>query len=100
MAQADKPEAFSMANYLPAHRLVILLRFKQAKQLHRCSLCGKRPVRDRRALIHIALTTLGAEGLDAGDYVRSLALCHDHMKLDHDKLSDICWPGWREAWGG
>lgn len=89
-----------MANYLPAHRLVILLRFKQAKRLQRCSLCGKRPVRDRRDLVHIALKTVRAVDLDAGAYVKALALCAEHMALDNDALADVVWPDWREAWGG
>jgi hypothetical protein len=98
MPQANDADGFSMADYLPAHRLVILLRFKQAPRLHRCSLCGKKPVRDRRALVHVALKSLRAEALDAGQYVRSLALCAEHMALDHDALADYCWPGWREEW--
>jgi hypothetical protein len=88
-----------MADYLPAHRLVILLRFKQAKRLHRCSICGRRPVRDRRALVHIVLKSLRAEALDAGEYVKALALCGEHMTLDNDALADWAWPGWREQWG-
>jgi hypothetical protein len=57
-------------------------------------------VRERKALVHIALKSLRAEGLDAGEYVRALALCQEHMMLDNDALADVVWPGWREQWGG
>jgi hypothetical protein len=38
--------------------------------------------------------------MDAGEYVKALALCSQHMTLNNDQLADHYWPGWREAWGG
>ena len=90
---------FSWRNYLPQHRPIIALRYEQSKRLTRCSLCGRRPLVERRVLVHVALRSVGAEALDPKALVRSLALCREHARLTDDELADHVWPGWRDEWG-
>jgi hypothetical protein len=92
---AEKSEEFSWNNYLPQHRGLIALRFEESKRLKVCSLCGKGPVRIRTSLIHECLKRVGAQDLDARQYVRALALCEQHAEMDNDALGDWAWPGWR-----
>jgi hypothetical protein len=91
----EKSAEFDWRNYLPQHRPLIALRFEQAKRLKACSICGKTPIAIRTSLVHQALKTVGAEGLDARQYVKALALCAACSELDNDQLGDWAWPGWR-----
>jgi hypothetical protein len=99
MIPAHEELAFSWTNYAPQHRPLIALRSAQAKRLHRCSLCGRSPIIDRRVLVHVALRSVGAEALDPKPLVRSLALCKAHSSLSGEELADYAWPGWRDTWG-
>jgi hypothetical protein len=86
---------FAWENYTPAHRQLVAFRLKQTQWLTRCSLCGRRPLAQRRVLVHDVLTQLGAEDLDGRPYVKALALCRQHATLTNDELADQVWPGWR-----
>jgi len=94
---AQKSENFAWVNYLPQHRPMIALRYEQARRLHACTLCGRYPILDRRALVHIALRSVGAHALDAKPLVKAVALCREHASLSDDELADSLWPGWRPA---
>jgi hypothetical protein len=87
---------FAWDNYAPAHRQVIAYRLRQAKRLARCSLCGTRHLRTHRVLVHVCLTRVGAEALDARPFIKALALCRTHEALSNDDLADRYWPGWRK----
>jgi hypothetical protein len=91
----EQSAGFSWQNYLPQHRALIALRFEQAKRLHVCTICGRYPVVERKALVHEALRSIGAEACDPKPLVKALALCRPCMSRSDDELADVVWPGWR-----
>jgi hypothetical protein len=96
MARPEDPGVFDFANYAPRHQLQIILVRRQAQRLKRCTICQRFPVVERRALVHIALRSVGAADLDASDLVKPLALCVQHCGLSNDELADAVWgTGWR-----
>jgi hypothetical protein len=99
-ARTKEPDGFHFENYAPKHQLLIMLVRRNARKLHRCTICGSYPVIDRRALVHLALRAVGAEDLDAKDLIKPLALCVSHCGLSNDELADAVWgTSWREKWG-
>ncbi len=97
MERHQKSEAFAWGNYLPQHRGIIALRYEQSKRLQKCTLCGRYPIANRRAMVHRSLRSVGAESLDAKALVKAVALCGDHAPMTDDELADHLWPGWREG---
>ena len=95
MEPHQKSSDFAWTNYAPQHQPLIVLRFEQARRLHACTLCGLYPIMDRRALVHVALRSVGAHTLDARPLVKAVALCLAHSGLTDDELADHVWPHWR-----
>jgi hypothetical protein len=98
-----KASHFDWAHYTPAVQRLVLLRKTQSYRLSRCSLCGTRPLAQRRVLVHVRLLQVGADDLDAqerGGLVKALGLCREHSAWDNDQVSDVVWgPGWRDMVG-
>ena len=61
-----------------------------------CTVCGKRPLKERRVLVHMGLKRVGTDERVA-QWVRAVALCKVHQAWNNDALADRCWPGWRET---
>ena len=95
MAQASGEIGFAWANY-PQHRFLIALRYKQAKQLHRCSICQRKPIARHTVLVHIVLRGIHTPNLDVKRLIRSLALCRDHDAWTDEQLGQWQWPDWKE----
>lgn len=91
MAQASDAVGFQWANY-PQHRMLIALRYKQAKRLHRCSICQRHPIARHTVLVHLALRGIDTASLDAKKMIVSLALCRTHDGWSDDELGAWRWP--------
>jgi hypothetical protein len=90
MAQVPDAVGFHWENY-PAYRLLIALRFKQAKRLTRCSICQRKPIVRQTVLVHVALRGIHTPSVDPKRLIRSLALCREHDALTDDELGTWAW---------